>query len=42
VHYGDDVHFDPGSSCLNNLDPDSGLPRLARAVDLAQLVEVTG
>ena len=24
VHYGgDDVHFDPGSSCLNILDPDT-------------------
>ena len=42
VQYGgDEVHFDPGSSCLNILDPDSGLPRLARADDLAGLVKVT-
>lgn len=42
VHYGgDDVHFDPGSSCLNILDAESGLPRLARAADLAQLVQIT-
>src|ERR1700675_767848 len=42
VHYGgDDVHFDPGSSCLNILDPETGLPRLAKAADLVQLVEVT-
>jgi len=42
VHYGgDDVHFDPGSSCLNILDAESNLPRLARADDLAQLVKVT-
>jgi trimethylamine--corrinoid protein Co-methyltransferase len=42
VHYGgDDVHFDPGSSCLNILDPESLQPRLARAADLAQLVEIT-
>jgi trimethylamine---corrinoid protein Co-methyltransferase len=42
VHYGgDDVHFDPGSSCLNILDPSSSLPRLAQATDLAQLVQIT-
>jgi len=42
VHYGgDDVHFDPGSSCLNLLDADSGLPRLAVADDLARLVKIT-
>ena len=42
VHYGgDDVHFDPGSSCLNILDPETGLPRLAEAADLVQLVKVT-
>src|SRR5215467_10304176 len=41
VHYGgDDVHFDPGSSCLNILDAESGLARLARAEDLAGLVRV--
>lgn len=42
VHYGgDDIHFDPGSSCLNILDPDTGLPRLAKAADLVQLIEIT-
>ena len=42
VHYGgDDVHFDPGSSCLNILDPETALPRLAKAADLVRLVEVT-
>ncbi|MFI5113582.1 MAG: trimethylamine methyltransferase family protein [Terriglobales bacterium] len=42
VHYGrDSVQFDPGSSCLNILDPESGLPRLARVEDLAALVELT-
>ena len=42
MHYGgDDVHFDPGSSCLNILDPETGLPRLAKAADLVQLVEIT-
>jgi trimethylamine--corrinoid protein Co-methyltransferase len=42
VHYGgDDVHFDPGSSCLNILDSESGLPRLAQAADLANLVKLT-
>jgi trimethylamine--corrinoid protein Co-methyltransferase len=42
VHYGgDDVHFDPGSSCLNILDPETGLPRLAKAADLVQLIQIT-
>ena len=42
VHYGgDDVHFDPGSSCLNVLDPKTGLPRLAKALDLIQLIQIT-
>jgi trimethylamine---corrinoid protein Co-methyltransferase len=42
VHYGgDSVQFDPGSSCLNILDPESGLPRLARVEDLAALVSLT-
>ncbi len=42
VHYGaDDVHFDPGSSCLNILDPRTGLPRLANAADLVQLIQIT-
>ena len=41
VHYGgDDVHFDPGSSCLNILDSESGQPRLAHADDLADLVKI--
>lgn len=41
VHYGgEDVHFDPGSSCLNILDSESGLPRLAQAADLADLVKI--
>lgn len=42
VHYGgDDVQFDPGSSCLNILDPETGQPRLAKAADLARLVQLT-
>lgn len=42
VHYGgDDVQFDPGSSCLNILDPDTRQPRPARASDLVRLVQVT-
>jgi trimethylamine--corrinoid protein Co-methyltransferase len=42
VHYGgDNVHFDPGSSCLNILDSDTQQPRPAMAVDLARLAQVT-
>ena len=42
VHYGgDDVHFDPGSSCLNILDSTTGEPRLAKATDLVHLVQLT-
>lgn len=42
VHYGgDDVHFDPGSSCLNILDPQTQQPRPAVASDLARMVQVT-
>jgi trimethylamine--corrinoid protein Co-methyltransferase len=42
VHYGgDDVHFDPGSSCLNILDPEAQQPRPAQAADLVQMVQVT-
>lgn len=42
VQYGgDEVHFDPGSSCLNILDAETGLARLACAADLAQLVQLT-
>jgi trimethylamine--corrinoid protein Co-methyltransferase len=41
VHYGaDDVHFDPGSSCLNILDPETQLPRPAISADLVRLVQV--
>ncbi|HKS75774.1 MAG TPA: trimethylamine methyltransferase family protein [Terriglobales bacterium] len=40
VHYGgDDVHFDPGSSCLNILDGAAQRPALAE--DLVRLVQVT-
>jgi trimethylamine--corrinoid protein Co-methyltransferase len=42
VHYGgDEVHFDPGSSCLNILDLETAQPRLAEASDLADLVKLT-
>jgi trimethylamine--corrinoid protein Co-methyltransferase len=42
VHYGgDDVHFDPGSSCLNILDPFTQQPRPAVSTDLIRLVQVT-
>ena len=42
VHYGgDDVHFDPGSSCLNMLDADTLRPRLAQTADLVALIQVT-
>jgi trimethylamine--corrinoid protein Co-methyltransferase len=37
---GDDVHFDPGSSCLNILDPHTQQPRPALAADLVRLVQV--
>ncbi len=41
VHYGgDNVHFDPGSSCLNVLDPETEQPRLAQADDLVRLIEL--
>ena len=41
VHYGGDhVHFDPGSSCLNILDPTTKESRPARSHDLVQLVQV--
>jgi trimethylamine--corrinoid protein Co-methyltransferase len=41
VHYGGDhVHFDPGSSCLNVLDPETLQPRLAQTADLVRLVQV--
>ncbi len=42
VHYGGhDVHFDPGSSCLNILDPGTLRPRLAEAADLVRLIQAT-
>ncbi len=41
VHYGgDNVHFDPGSSCLNILDPETQQPRPAQSADLVRLVQV--
>jgi trimethylamine---corrinoid protein Co-methyltransferase len=41
VRYGgDDVHFDPGSSCLNILDPETQQARPAMAADLVRLVQV--
>ncbi len=40
VHYGgDDVHFDPGSSGVQVLDPDTLEHRPARAADLVRLIE---
>jgi len=42
VHYGgDDVYFDPGSSCLNILDSESQQPRPATVADLVRMVQVT-
>lgn len=42
VEYGGDrSHFDPGSSCVNVLDPDTLEHRKARAADLVRLVQVT-
>jgi trimethylamine:corrinoid methyltransferase-like protein len=41
VRYGGDkVHFDPGSSCLNILDPDAQKPRPAESADLVRLIQV--
>jgi trimethylamine--corrinoid protein Co-methyltransferase len=41
VRYGgNDVHFDPGSSCLNILDPDTQQARPAQSADLVRLVQV--
>lgn len=41
VHYGGDaVHFDPGSSCLNILDPETQAARPALSADLVRLVQV--
>lgn len=42
VHYGgDDVQYDPGSSCLNILDPHTRQARPAVSADLVRLVQVT-
>jgi trimethylamine---corrinoid protein Co-methyltransferase len=38
---GDTVHFDPGSSCLNILDPETQQPRPAMSADLGRLVQTT-
>ena len=38
---GNKVHFAPGSSCLNILDPKTQQPRPAQAADLVRLVQVT-
>lgn len=41
VHYGgDDVHYDPGSSCLNILDAETERARPAQSGDLIRLVQV--
>ncbi len=41
VHYGgDDVHFDPGSSAVHILDPETGKHRPSETRDLARLVKV--
>src|SRR5246127_1465576 len=40
LYGGDTVHFDPGSSCLNILDPATQLPRPALSADLVRLVQV--
>jgi trimethylamine--corrinoid protein Co-methyltransferase len=42
VHYGgDDVHFDPGSCCVQMLDPDTLEARSSETRDLVRLVQVT-
>jgi len=42
VHYGgDDVHFDPGSCCVQMLDPDTMEARLSETRDLVRIVQVT-
>ena len=40
LYSGDAVHFDPGSSCLNILDPETQVPRPATSADLVRLVQV--
>jgi trimethylamine---corrinoid protein Co-methyltransferase len=42
VHYGgDDVHFDPGSCCVQMLDPDTLEARPSETRDLVRLIQVT-
>jgi trimethylamine---corrinoid protein Co-methyltransferase len=42
VHYGgDDVHFDPGSCCVNVLDPETLEARPSETRDLVRIVQVT-
>ena len=42
VHYGgDDVHFDPGSSGVHVLDPETLEHKPSQAADLARLVKIT-
>ncbi len=42
VHYGgDDVHFDPGSCCVQMLDPDTLEARPSETRDLIRIVQVT-
>ncbi len=42
VHYGgDDVHFDPGSCCVQMLDPDTLEARASEIRDLVRIVQVT-
>jgi trimethylamine--corrinoid protein Co-methyltransferase len=41
VHYGgDDVHYDPGSSCLNILDRATQEARAALSADLVRMIQV--
>jgi trimethylamine--corrinoid protein Co-methyltransferase len=42
VHYGgDDVHFDPGSCCVQMLDPDTLEAQPSQTRDLVRIVQVT-
>ncbi len=42
VHYGgDDVHFDPGSCCVQMLDPDTLEARPSETRDLVRIIQVT-
>src|SRR3974390_1348788 len=41
VNYGgDNVHFDPGSSCVHILDPETLEHRMTQTADLVRLVQV--